>query len=320
MAELTSSFNPSAVSVGFGTASLGENCYNAVSMALKAGFRKFDTAETEGWYDQSAVGRAVKDYFEQDSDLTCADEDLQITTKIPPWSFTSVADILSHAAASREELVGFCEDLVVRKEDEDGNQVEMHRPYPLDLYLIHVPRCFDGWHPRCPHEITEPLPLREAWIIMEAVVGIEQTSRRIGLSNVKPAELLDIIQFVKDRQEMGIKYPPPRMPDAVQNFADPLDPAKEIRQICKAYDIEFISYSTLVRSEITTRNPKILAISDRYERSSAEVVLSWALQNDMSVIPRSNNPAHISELANLLTQPPFLNETDLLTIDSISMN
>ena len=33
-----------AIGVGFGTAGLGDNCYNVVLQALKVGFRKFDTA------------------------------------------------------------------------------------------------------------------------------------------------------------------------------------------------------------------------------------------------------------------------------------
>ena len=37
------------IGVGFGTAALGSNTYSIVTMALAAGFRKFDTAEAD-WY------------------------------------------------------------------------------------------------------------------------------------------------------------------------------------------------------------------------------------------------------------------------------
>lgn len=39
----------SAIGVGFGTAALGSQGYEVVTMALEAGFRKFDTAEAD-WY------------------------------------------------------------------------------------------------------------------------------------------------------------------------------------------------------------------------------------------------------------------------------
>lgn len=37
----------SAIGVGFGTAGLGDQGYEVVTMALEAGFRKFDTAEAD---------------------------------------------------------------------------------------------------------------------------------------------------------------------------------------------------------------------------------------------------------------------------------
>jgi diketogulonate reductase-like aldo/keto reductase len=37
------------IGVGFGTAGLGNQCYDVVMMALEMGFRKFDTAEADYW-------------------------------------------------------------------------------------------------------------------------------------------------------------------------------------------------------------------------------------------------------------------------------
>ena len=46
--------------------------------------------------------------------------------------------------------------------------------------------------------------------------------------------------------------------------------------------------------------------------------MSWALQNNMSVIPRSSKRHHIEELARLLEDPKFLDAEDLKAIDSMS--
>jgi Aldo/keto reductase family len=211
---------------------------------------------------------------------TCFSEDLQISTKIPPWSLTSATDIRMHAKESHQELVGFCEDVVLM--DENGNIVTA-RPYPLDVYFIHAPRCWDGWHPRC-KDSPPILSLREAWLAMEAIVGLDYSARRIGLSNVSPAELLDIISFVQERKESGEDnvQPPPRMPDAVQAFADPLEPATELRRVCKEYGIEFVSYSTLGTQHRNYPNNPVLesetvrSLAQTHGRSVAGVVLSWA--------------------------------------------
>ena len=65
-------------------------------------------------------------------------------------------------------------------------------------------------------------------------------------------------------------------------------------------------------------SPTIVEMSSRYSRSTAEVVLSWALQKGMSVIPRSSKMQHIAELARLLESPRFLVGGDVQAIDAMS--
>jgi hypothetical protein len=59
-------------------------------------------AEADWWYDQQATGKALQDFFTNSEDdlassRTCKSENLQISTKIPPWSLTSVAEIRQSA-------------------------------------------------------------------------------------------------------------------------------------------------------------------------------------------------------------------------------
>jgi diketogulonate reductase-like aldo/keto reductase len=163
---------------------------------------------------------------------------------------------------------------------------------------------------------------------MEAVVATDASARRIGLSNVSPEQLMDIISFVRERIESGIHIsPPPRYPDALQSFADPIFPDHALRHICQEYGIEFVSYSTLGsqhqgRMIRGMNNPvledrRIRRLAHKYQRSTAEVVLSWAVQRNMSVIPRSNTQLHIEQLARLLTNATFVNEEDLELIDGL---
>jgi diketogulonate reductase-like aldo/keto reductase len=308
----------STIGVGFGTAALGGYCHQVVTMALEAGFRKFDTAEADWWYDQPAVGRALEDFFIDKQLPDC--EGLEISTKIPPWSLTSISDIRAHAVKSRSELLGFCEDTVIYDPEKD---IEISTPFPLDVYYIHAPSCWRGWHPRC-DDPPPTLDLRDAWKAMEAVVGLDHSAKRIGLSNVQPNDLLDIIQFAKERMDAGETYPPPRIPDVLQAFADPLRPAEELRAICEEHGIEFVSYSTLgtqhrdVAGNRVLTSPIVIGLAEKHSRSVAEVVLSWALQKNMSVIPRSSKIHHIKELARLLDHRTFLDEGDIAAIDSMS--
>eukprot|EP00814_Leptocylindrus_danicus_P004207 CAMPEP_0116013796 /NCGR_PEP_ID=MMETSP0321-20121206/5927_1 /TAXON_ID=163516 /ORGANISM="Leptocylindrus danicus var. danicus, Strain B650" /LENGTH=279 /DNA_ID=CAMNT_0003483389 /DNA_START=132 /DNA_END=971 /DNA_ORIENTATION=- len=278
-------------------------------MALEAGFRTFDTAEAPYWYDQTAVGEALHSFIQllpecEDIPTACVEENLMISTKIPPWELTSIENIRNQARQSQETLLGFCSVGDTR--------------YPLDAYFIHAPQCWRGWHPYCQTGNEATLSLRDAWLAMEQVVTIDKSARRIGLSNVSPGELLDIIQFAKSRTNG-------RIPDVLQAYADPLRPATELRRICAEHGIEFLSYSTLGtqhamqgKGNPVLTNPLIVDLAEYYQRSTAEVVLSWAIQRGMSVIPRSSKRTHIMELANLIYSPPFLEEGHLEAIDMLA--
>jgi diketogulonate reductase-like aldo/keto reductase len=366
--------NVSPIGVGFGTAGLGGGVHtiHAVTAALEAGFRKIDTAEADYWYDQKAVGQALKDFsleFQQhqqqcDDDscpssssdaslIDCRQQEWRISTKIPPWELTSVSNIRQQAAKSREELLGFCEPLQYDTQghfrnpflvDEDDIDISLTEAaststttaYPMDTYYIHAPACWSGWHPRCDGiNPGDTLPLREAWRAMEAVVAIDHSAARIGLSNVHPPQLLDIIRFVQERQrltreqepEEQLQYPPPRMPDVLQAYADPLEPAVELRRICEEHGIEFVSYSTLGTQHAMRNagenpvlgNSAVQQIARSYgdQSSSAEVVLRWALQKGMSVIPRSSKPHHIRQLARLLDSGSSFGHLSQLTNDEV---
>jgi diketogulonate reductase-like aldo/keto reductase len=275
---------------------------------------------------------------------SCAAEDLRISTKIPPWSLTSADAIRENAARSRQELVGFCDDHASDGDVNDSNT--NNNKYPLDVYYIHAPDCWPGWHPRCDenlHPHGPLLDLRDTWLAMEAVVGVDHSAQRIGLSNVYPPQLLDIIQFVHERQQEAQEKEDgttttttaaaPRMPDVLQAYADPIKPADELRRICQEHGIEFVSYSTLGtqhrRRGPDGKNPVLDSaivqdIAKKHDRSAAEVVLSWARQKDMSVIPRSSKREHIRELTRLLPSPDsssssglFLDAEDMLQMDSL---
>jgi diketogulonate reductase-like aldo/keto reductase len=159
---------------------------------------------------------------------------------------------------------------------------------------------------------------------------------------VRVDELLDIVQFVRDREReqekqqhdassSSVRIAPPRIPDVVQAYSDPIEPSDELRETCKRLGIEFVSYSTLGTQHRYRRNrdkggelenpvltsPVITSIAAKHQRSCAEVVLSWALSKNMSVIPRSGNLRHIQELSRLFADPEFLDADDLRNIDAM---
>jgi diketogulonate reductase-like aldo/keto reductase len=95
-------------------------------------------------------------------------------------------------------------------------------------------------------------------------------------------------------------------PVAVQNWMDPLHQDKEVRSFCREHGIQYMAYSLLgtqhqyrdgsyISSNPVLENPVIKGIAEkRGLDSTVPVVLSWALSNDVSVIPRSRDYEHIA--------------------------
>lgn len=116
-----------------------------------------------------------------------------------------------------------------------------------------------------------------------------------------------------------------------QNWMDPLHQDVEVRQWCEENGVMYTSYSTLGTQHRGDKNPVlthpvIVSIAKAHKVSPAVVVLSWALELGVGVIPRSSNPKHIKELATVLGEdeddfglplPTLLNEEEVEKITAI---
>mmetsp|Transcript_66817 Transcript_66817/g.150927 ORF Transcript_66817/g.150927 Transcript_66817/m.150927 type:complete len:338 (+) Transcript_66817:24-1037(+) len=101
--------------ISFGTAGLprGEGHESVIRDALAAGFRAFDTARAQEWYDEAALAKALNDSGVPRSQLF-------VTTKIHPRDF-GYEETRAAVLSSLERFKG-----------------------TIDLVLLHYPRCFPG--------------------------------------------------------------------------------------------------------------------------------------------------------------------------------
>jgi diketogulonate reductase-like aldo/keto reductase len=138
--------------VGFGTWLLeeGNECYNAVADALRAGYRHIDTARA--YYNEASVGRAARD-------SGIARDELYVTSKLPA------------EAKSYEKALAEFETTM----DEIGLDF-------LDLYLIHAPW---PWAEMGKDYREEN---RQIWKAMEEFLASGRV-KAIGVSNFKPDDL-----------------------------------------------------------------------------------------------------------------------------------
>jgi diketogulonate reductase-like aldo/keto reductase len=140
----------------------------------------------------------------------------------------------------------------------------------VDLYLIHWPG--DDRKKRA-----------DAWRALEKLLA-DGLCRTIGVSNYSAAELEEILG--------GGRVPP-----AVNQVPfSPFSQQRELYDFCRSRGIALEAYSPLTRGRRLS-NATILSLARMYRRTPAQIVLRWAIQKEVAVIPKSVHRERIIENA-----------------------
>lgn len=166
----------------------------------------------------------------------------------------------------------------------------------LDLGLLHAASC-DQWGDICPLDPNRGSFL-EAWRALET--AYEQGKvRAIGVSNFDVNHLETILGHAETQHPVMV----------IQNWMDPLNKDQLLLEWALEHGAIYTSYSTL-GGQWQWRNangdggnpvlthPTIRRIAAKHKVSPVITVLTWALLEGVSIIPRSSNPQHIQELAD----------------------
>lgn len=133
----------------------------------------------------------------------------------------------------------------------------------LDLYLIHWPK-----------ELN-----KETWRALENLYK-EGRVKAIGVSNFKVHHLKELM---KDAEIM---------PTVNQIEFHPQFPQTETMEFCKENDIKVIGWGPLMQGKIF-KLPLMKSLSEKYNKSIAQIALRWDLQMGIIPIPKSINPERI---------------------------
>lgn len=79
-----------------------------------------------------------------------------------------------------------------------------------------------------------------------------------------------------------------------------------------------VGYSTLRGWPLAmspVEDPRVIAVAEKVKRTPSQVLLRWALQSGLAVIPRSRNPLHVAENSKILEFE--LNAHDMRTITAL---
>lgn len=289
--------------VGFGLWKVDkETCADTVYNAIKAGYRLFDSAADYGNEKESGQGfaRAIKDGLVKR-------EDLFIVSKL--WGTFAEYDRVEPIA--RKQLADFGIDY-------------------FDLYYIHFPvalryvdpevRYPPGWTYSGKDGDVQPIkaPIARTWAAMETLVE-KGLAKSIGISNFSGSLILEIIR--------GAKI----VPAVLQIEHHPYLTQPTLLELAKEQGIAVTAYSSYgpqsfveLGWEHAANTPRlfdhetILKIAKDNNKTPAQVLLRWATQRGLAVIPKSNNKDRLIE--NLHVTDFDLKEDELKSISALNKN
>ena len=246
--------------LGVWQARAGASCEAAVLAALEAGYRLIDTAAMYG--NEESVGGAIRK-------SGIPREKIFVTTKL--WN--------SDHGNPQGAL-----DTSLRKLKLDY----------VDLYLIHYP-------------VRER---RQSWRALEALRA-EGKARSIGVSNFTIRHLTELLAQTKT------------VPAVNQIEFHPYLYQRDLLEFCAGKGIVIEAYSPLTKGA-RLKDPKLVAVAKKYStgerrpalsrsrlplvdrlfprsesKSTAQILIRWALQHGLVVIPKSANRTRIFENADV---------------------
>ncbi|MCL7747505.1 aldo/keto reductase [Halalkalibacter alkaliphilus] len=142
----------------------------------------------------------------------------------------------------------------------------------LDLYLIHWPLPSQGKYV-------------ETWKALEKLYK-DGRVRAIGVSNFKNHHLEEIIANCEIKPMVNqVEYHP--------RFNQ-----RELHGFCKKHGIQLEAWSPLMQGELLNE-PTLIEIANKYNKSTAQVIIRWDIQTGVVTIPKSVKSHRIAENADV---------------------
>ncbi|KAF7657340.1 hypothetical protein LDENG_00027610 [Lucifuga dentata] len=145
----------------------------------------------------------------------------------------------------------------------------------IDLYLIHWP----GTQGLVVNDQRNPENRAQSWAALEEL-HVQGKLKAIGVSNYTPRHMKELMQ--------SCKVPPALL----QVEFHPQLCQTELRRVCKEQGVCFQAYSSLGKGELVN-NPVVMEVAKSCERTPAQVLLRWAVQQGVPVLPKSSKPDRI---------------------------
>lgn len=159
----------------------------------------------------------------------------------------------------------------------------------VDLYLIHWP-------------VADQY--KDTWKALEQLYK-EGRVRAIGVCNFHQHHLEDLMKTAEIK------------PMVNQIELHPQLTQEPLRKYCREQEIEVEAWSPLGQGKLL-EDPVLVGIGERYNKTAAQVILRWDIQNQIITIPKSVNHDRILQNADIFDFE--LSSEELAKIDALNKN
>jgi len=259
----------------------------AVKEAIKVGYRHIDTAYLYG--TEKEIGEAIEDSIKKE---LVKREELFITTKV--WMNYMRPDRV------RESVESSLKDLNITY---------------IDLLLIHWPMAMKQGSDKFPEADGKLIPadvkFTDTWKAMETLVD-EGVVKSIGVSNFNHKQLSELLESCRIKPTMN------------QIEVHPHNNNSKIIDFCHAHNIHITAYSPIGTpfSKFTEGKAKVIdepvvkEIAAKHGKTVTQVLIRYAIDRGLAVIPKSVTPSRIKENFEVLNFK--LAEDDVKALNSLN--
>lgn len=180
----------------------------------------------------------------------------------------------------------------------------------FDLYLIHFPISLkyvdpsDRYPPGFTYDGKNVVPgratIQETWTAMEALVD-EGLTRSIGISNFTGQLVMDLLRYARiSPATLQIEHHPYLRQQGLVKYVQ--DQGIAITAYSSFGPQSFIELNMQCAKDtpLLLENPIIKNIAEKKGKTPAQVLLRWATQRGVAVIPKSNNHDRLAQNLDVL--------------------
>ncbi|KAF8078910.1 NADP-dependent oxidoreductase domain-containing protein [Lyophyllum atratum] len=274
------------------------SCADTVYAAIKAGYRLLDGAGDYGNEKEAGEGvrRAIQDGIVKREELC----EFYIL-----WNTFHAHDHVKSITKKQLDLWGI--------------------DY-FDLFLVHFPIALQYVDPahRYPPEWFDDngvvrlqnTHMQETWGAMEELVD-EGHAKNIGLSNCSGSLILDVLRYARiEPQVLQVELHPYLTQSAL------IDLAKTLGIAITAYSSfgpqGYVELSMDKGAASLMSHDAVMKVSKKHDKTPAQVLLRWATQRGIAVVPKSNDAKRLQE--NLQCDSFDLGEEEIKSISALNID